>query len=128
MAGKGGNVQVAAVGGMADFMPNKFSMIHAVADVVLIVGVTVWLNGKINAQTAEIQALRAENEEMKTRLAQIENVLRQMLSGQAPTVPAPEPPSPKPVKSKKAKKVEAKESPTNSEEESSEVVEQLELE
>ena len=119
--------QVSAMSGMADFMPSKFGMIHAVADVVLIVGVTVWLNGKINSQTAEIEALKAENEEIKARLAQIENVLRQMLGGQQPE-PAPQAPPSKPVKPKKPKKSEVKESPTNSEEESSEEVEQVEVE
>lgn len=100
---------------LGDFTPSKFSMVHAVADVVLIVGVTVWLNSKINAQNEE---WKAENEQLKARVARLEQILQQMMSGTQPAV--------KEVKQKQSKKV--KESPTNSEEEESEEVEQVEVE
>lgn len=92
-----------------DFMPSKFGMIHAIADVIIIVGLTVWLNGKINAQAAEIEALKQENAQLKQRVEAIENVLRQMIGGGAPPPPPPEPKKPKKVAS-----------PTHSSESSSE--------
>jgi len=60
---------------LGDFTPSKFSMIHAAADVVLIIGITVWLNGKISAQSAEIEKLKTQNEILLQRILDIEKKL-----------------------------------------------------
>lgn len=60
---------------LGDFTPSKFGMVHAVADVVLILGITVWLNGKINTQNTEIEVLKKQNEILLQRILDIEKRL-----------------------------------------------------
>jgi len=60
---------------LSEFMPNKFSMVHALADVVLIFGVTIWLNGKINTNIEEIRALKEKNAELEQRVQRLEQIL-----------------------------------------------------
>lgn len=107
---------------MGDFMPSKFSMVHATVDIILIVGVTVWLNGKINAisvenKDAEIQELKKQNDILNQRLQRVEQILQQLLQG-------PPPPEQEPEKRKKKKR---RSSPTHSEEEESDEVSEVVL-
>jgi len=111
---------------MGDFMPSKFSMVHAAVDIVLIVGVTVWLNGKINAisvenKDAEILELKKQNDILNQRLQRVEQILQQLLQGPPPPVqhPVQEP--------EKKKKKKRRSSPTHSEEEESDEVSEVVL-
>lgn len=60
---------------MQEYYPSKFSMIHVVGDVVLLVGVTVFLNSKINAQALEIAELKKQNEILMEKVSRIEQFL-----------------------------------------------------
>lgn len=116
-------VAVGGDGGWGDLMPSKFSMIHAAADLFLIIGITMWLNGKINAisvqnKDAELAELKKQNEILHQRLQRVEQILQQLL----PPPPQEEEP---PKETKKKKK---KSSPTQSEESESEEVEEIPLE
>lgn len=60
---------------MQEYYPSKFSMIHVVGDVVLLVGVSLFLNSKINAQELEIAELKKQNEILMEKVLQIEQFL-----------------------------------------------------
>lgn len=60
---------------MQEYYPSKFSMIHVVGDVVLLVGVSLFLNSKINAQELEIAELKKQNEILMEKVSQIEQFL-----------------------------------------------------
>lgn len=70
--------------GLQEYYPSKFSMIHVVGDVILIVGITVFLNSKINSQAAEIAELKKQNDILSERLDRIEKFLQQGLQHSSP--------------------------------------------
>ena len=79
--------------GLQEYYPSKFSMIHVVGDVILIVGITVLLNSKINSQAAEIAELKKQNDILSERLDRIEQYLQQG-SKQIPSIKTPPVPPP----------------------------------
>jgi len=63
---------------------DKKTMIHVAAELVIVAGVTFWLNGKINGQTDSITKLQKENAELKARLERIEQFLSQATGNPPP--------------------------------------------
>lgn len=94
---------------MESLQLDKKVIIHVCAELVIIGGVTFWLNNKINSQEAIIAELRKENEKLTARIAKIENFLLNATGGQPAPVETPAPPSGK-------KKKKKHQSPTGSEE------------
>lgn len=97
--------------GMGDFMPSKFSMVHAAVDIVLIVGVTIWLNGKINSisienKDAEIAELKQQNDILNQRLQRVEQILQQILESQHPPPPQSKKKKPSPTQSEESESEE----------------------
>ena len=66
---------------------DKKLMIHIASELVIVGGITFWLNGKINGQNELVAKLQKENAEIKERLARIESFLSSM--GGAPPPPPP---------------------------------------
>jgi len=95
---------------MESLQLDKKVIIHVCAELVIIGGLTFWLNNKINGQDAIIAELRKENEKLTARITKIENFLLNA-TGQQPASVETQAPS----KKKKKKKTQ---SPTGSEEES----------
>jgi hypothetical protein len=86
---------------------DKKMIIHIASELIILGGVTFWLNSKINSKDERISALEKENKELKLRLERIERFLSNAAGGPPP----PHTPSPKKSKRKKT-------SPTTSEDES----------
>jgi len=72
---------------------DKKTMIHVAAELVILSGVTFWLNSKINSRDERIAKLEKENKELKMRLERIETFLAQM-TGRAPPPNRPPPSHP----------------------------------
>jgi len=68
---------------------DKKTLIHATAELIIVAGVTFWLNSKINGQNDAIVKLQKENAELKARLEAIEQFLRQATGGGGPPPPPP---------------------------------------
>lgn len=68
---------------------DKKTMIHVAAEIIIVGGVTFWLNGKINGQLDTIANLQKENADLKARLERIEQFLAQATGGAAPSGPPP---------------------------------------
>jgi hypothetical protein len=95
---------------MESLQLDKKVIIHVCTELVIIGGITFWLNNKINNQDTIIAELKKENEKLAARIAKIENFLLNATGSQ----PAPaETPAPPPSGKKKKKK---QQSPTGSEE------------
>lgn len=82
---------------------DKKTMIHVAAEIVIVGGVTFWLNGKINGQLDTIANLQKENADLKARLERIEHFLAQATGGQAPSGPPPAAPARPPAAGRKKK-------------------------
>lgn len=68
---------------------DKKTMIHVAAELVIVGGVTFWLNSKINGQYEALTKLQKENAELRARLERIEQFLAQA-TGQGPPRPPPQ--------------------------------------
>lgn len=60
---------------------DKKTMIHIASELIIVGGITFWLNGKINGQVDSIAQLKKENAELKARLDRIEQFLSQATGG-----------------------------------------------
>jgi len=67
---------------------DRKTMIHIAAELVIVGGVTFWLNSKINGQNEVLVKLHKENAELKARLEKIEQFLYQA-TGHPPPRSAP---------------------------------------
>ena len=91
---------------------DKKLLIHVASELVIVGGITFWLNSKINAKDLIIEKQEKEIKDLQDRLQKIELFLSNAFGGQSARAP-PQPPQP----SKPSKKKKREQSPTASEEE-----------
>lgn len=68
---------------------DKKTMIHIASELIIVGGITFWLNSKINGQLDAIAQLKKENADLKARLERIEQFLAQATGGGPPPGPPP---------------------------------------